>query len=212
MIWNNTWGWTYANRYNLSFYKWKEVAPYFKVTKFYPEKSDEWEATFVIGNFKWVFFREDIQIEWARALFDEAKIILEDWDNQYCIQMRLDNITRFALNQLMSINVWQEIKISTYINWNWYKTMQINNPNERITITTKKWKQMEVDKSFELWIPFAEVPPVDVTKDKKWVTVSVDDSEANKFIINAVKSRFELQQLASDKTTEQELDIKDLPF
>lgn len=209
-FWN---GWAtnnYEAKYNFSFYKWKDTKPYFKVTQFYPIKEDKWTANLVTGKLKWVFFREDVMIEWAKNPFDEVKIVLDDGDNQYNISARLDNVSRFLVNQLLTASIWEEVKISTYTNSKWYKTLIATMVWEKITIKGKSWKDVTVDKSFDLWVDMSEFPEIDITKDKKWNVVSVDDTDANKFIIKKAKEKFSM--IDNNIETKEELTIEDIPW
>lgn len=210
-FWN---GWTannYEAKYNFSFYKWKDTKPYFKVTQFYPLKEEKWIADFVVGKLKGVFFREDVMIEGAKNPFDEVKVVLDDGENQYNISARLDNVSRFLVNQLLTANVWEEIKISTYVNSKGYKTLIATRVGEKVNIKGKNWKDITVDKSLDLWVDMSEFPEIDITKDKKWNVVSVDDSDANKFIIRKAKERFNLVADRIDSPNE-ELTMEDIPF
>lgn len=179
-------------------------------------KAGEYTTTEIVWKIKWIYYNEPR--EWvskntgkAYTLPANVSIALE---NDFYLQLTVEqwSFFRSVVNSLLSTNIWDEIELRTYINKKGYKVISVANPEVKVDIPYKDKdgndKTFEASKSYDWVVDLNDIPEVEVIRNKKWELISIDDSEANDFMIWKLKEKF----IKSPSDSNDEINVEDLPF
>jgi len=188
----------------------KEDKPHFLVEQFAWEGAgNEFPtASEIQGTLKGVFYNVSDKPEYS----DKLKVILQDEDEVYYIEFSMNPTVIPLINSLLNTTIWEEIKIVTFTNKEWYKNLAVFNPNKKVEITTKDGKKITVDESYKWVYKKDELPKVSITKNKAGKVVDVDDAELNAFFADKINDRFGKKDENTEESNEWNISISDVPF
>ena len=107
------------------------------------------KVEWVLKKIKWSFS----PAKWRMWDIYWFKAFLEDWEEVYVIDSTITNASKWLLNALLT-SIWKEVKVSLYLNKNWYPSTSVrlwdwNFAQTAFDFQNLDWKKL-YDKILEL--------------------------------------------------------------